>query len=474
MVQAKNIQHRLASLLAYLVVMAELVGCTVGPEYKRPELVIPPAWHDQVTSAQTVEWPAAEWWHGFGSSQLDSYIAQAKLANNDLAAAVARIRETEQQANIAGAALQPAVNASFDASRGRAPNATGGFSDFKQYSPQLTASYMLDFWGKNRAVQDAAIAAAQGSRHDQVTVELTVLTSVAQSYFQSLALRERVAVAEHNLASAQMLLTGLQKQLHAGVANALDVAQQETVVATLDAAVPPLRIQLRQTLDTLAILLGKNPQELDIATESLSDLRIPQVSPGLPSELLTRRPDIAEAEDKLIAAKANIRAARAAFFPTIELTASTGFLSSTLAGMTSSGNIIRSVAGGITQPIFEGDALNAQYEYSKAVYDELLANYRKAILSALGNVEDSLIAVQQNTEQVGRLEVALQKAERAHHIAKAQLQAGTVNILNVLNTETALFTAQDALIQAKSANLNAYVSLFGALGGGWQKEAEKQ
>jgi NodT family efflux transporter outer membrane factor (OMF) lipoprotein len=471
MVFKKSNQRHLVDSLALWLVVTTLAACSVGPEYKRPEVTTPPAWHDSTASAT---WPAAEWWHGFGSAELDNYIAQAKLANYDLAAALARVREAEQQANIVGAALQPAVGASFEASRGRAQNSAGTFSDYKQYSPQLTASYMLDFWGKNRSAQDAAIATAQASRHDQVTVELTVMTSVAQSYFQSLALRERVLVAEQNLASAQTLLKGLRQQLHAGIATALDVAQQETVVATLDAAVPPLRVQLRQTLDTLAILLGKNPQELEASSHSLADLTFPQVSPGLPSELLTRRPDIAEAEDKLIAANANIRVARAAYFPSIDLTASAGFLSSTVAGLTNSANIIRSVAGGVTQPIFEGGALNAQYEYSKAVYDELLANYRKAILSAFGNVEDALIAVQQNTEQVKRLEFAVQKADRALQIAKAQLRAGTVNILTVLNTETALFTAQDALIQAKYANLNAYVSLFGALGGGWQMEAKKQ
>ncbi|WP_165794929.1 efflux transporter outer membrane subunit [Solimicrobium silvestre] len=460
-----------------------LAGCSVGPEYKRPDIAAPSAWHENASSSsppisnttapETAHWPSTEWWHGFACAELDAYIAQAKLTNNDLAAAVARVRQADQLANIAGAALLPTLGASFTALNEREQATTGNYVAVKQFSPQLNASYMLDFWGKNRAAQDAAIATAAASRHDQVTVELTVISSVAQSYFQSLALRERVAVAEHNLANAEITLKGLQQQLHAGVATALDVAQQETTVATLAAALPPLRLQLRQTLNALAILVGKTPETVEVSNQTLADLTVPEVRPGLPSELLERRPDVAEAEDQLIAANANIGVARAAFFPSIELTASYGYASSALAGMTNSANIIHTLAAGITQPIFDGGAIKGQYEFSKARYDELLANYRKAILSALGNVEDALVAVQQNTEQVKRLEFAVQKAARAHHIAQAQLHAGTVNILAVLNTETALFTAQDALIQAKNSHLEAYLSLFGALGGGWQKEAGK-
>jgi NodT family efflux transporter outer membrane factor (OMF) lipoprotein len=186
--------------------------------------------------------------------------------------------------------------------------------------------------------------------------------------------------------------------------------------------------------------------------------------------LLARRPDVAEAEANLISANANIKVARASFFPSISLTASGGYASSSLSQLIRSSSSVYSFAAGLVQPIFDGGVLKGQYALAKARYDELAANYRKAVLTAFGNVEDALIGVQQTAEQVRRQQVAFTTAQRAHKIAQAQLRSGTINILTVLNTETALFTAQDALIQARFSNMQAMVNLYSALGGGWQQE----
>jgi multidrug efflux system outer membrane protein len=452
-----------------LAILGTLAACSLGPQYERPETSMPTAWRG-TSSSEAASWPSADWWRGFGSTELDGYQKQARDANNDIAAAVARVRQADALATVAGAALLPTIGASLTALTERQQAANGAYSDFHQVSPQLTASYLVDFWGKNRAAQSAAIATATASRRDQATVELTVMTSVALTYFASLALQERVAVAEGNVAAAETTLRGLRLQLAAGVATALDVAQQETTVSTLSAAIPPLRQQLQQTSDALAILIGQPPQSVNIAAANLADLSVPVVRPGLPSELLERRPDIAEAEAQLIAANANIVVARASLFPSIELTASGGFASSSLSTLLHSSSRVYSATAGLTQPIFEGGALRAQVEFAQARRDELVANYRKAILAALGNVEDALAAVQQSTEQVTRQATAVAKAQRAYRIAQAQLHAGTVSILTVLNTETALFSAQDALIQAKLAQVQSLVNLFGALGGGWREE----
>jgi multidrug efflux system outer membrane protein len=432
---------------------------------------MPAAWRGS-SDSEAASWPSVDWWRGFGSSELDAYITQARGANNDIAAAVARVRQADALAIIAGAQLLPTVGASVTAVTERTQATRGGgFTDFHQISPQLTASYMIDFWGKNRAAQAAAIATATASRRDQATVELTVMTGVALTYFQSLEVRDRLAVAQGNLASAEAILRGLRLQLAAGIATALDVAQQETTVSTLSAAIPPLRQQLQQMIDALAVLTGQPPESVQVSTTALADLSIPVVRPGLPSELLARRPDVAEAEAQLIAANANIAVARAAFFPSIELTASGGFASSSLSSLLLASSGVYSAAASLSQPIFEGGALRAQLEFAQARRDELVANYRKVILSALGNVEDALVAVQQSAEQVSREETAVAKARRAHDIAQAQLHSGTVSILTVLNTETALFSAQDALIQARFAHVQSLVSLFGALGGGWREES---
>jgi multidrug efflux system outer membrane protein len=450
--------------------VAALAGCSLGPEYKRPGLQVPEGWKTPPAEAAMTAWPQAEWWHGFGSPELDGYIEQARRANYDLAASIARVRQADAQVTIAGAALLPTIGGDVTALKERTQATSSQYVDFRQISPQLTASYMLDFWGKNRAAKEAAVAAAKASRYDQATVELTIVTSVASSYFQSVELRDRLAVAEANYAAAAGILKALQRQRDIGIATSLDVAQQETTVATLAAAIPPLRQQLRQSLDALAILIARPPEELEASTATLTAFSSPVVKPGLPSELLARRPDIAEAEANLVSANANIKVARASFFPSITLTASGGYASSSLSQLIRSSSSVYSFAAGLAQPIFDGGLLKGQYALAKARYDELAANYRKAVLTAFGNVEDALVGVQQTGEQVQRQQIAFTTAQRAHNIAQAQLRSGTVNILTVLNTESALFTAQDALIQARFSNMQAMVNLYSALGGGWQQE----
>ena len=461
---------RVAGIAACLVAAA-LSSCSLGPRYHRPQ--VPPPDHWVTTSdASAAQWPSADWWRGFNSAELDAFIAQAMSANDDLRAAIARVEEADAQRRVALAPLLPSLTAGATATRARQPvPGSAGYLTGNDFSPLATASYQLDFWGRNRAGYVAAAATERASRYDRTTVELTVLAGVATTYFQVLELRDRLSVAAHNLANAQEVLRGLTLEQRAGISTALDVAQQQTVVDTVNASIPPLRQQLRQSQDALAILIGETPESLDLTHGSLDELGQPAVRPGLPSELLTRRPDVATAEAQLIAANADIAAARAAFFPSISLTAGGGFESPALANLLTPANRVWSLAGGLTQPIFQGGALLGQYRYSQARYRELLADYHKAVISALANVEDALVAVRETFEQVARQQEATEQARRAYRFAQAQMHAGTINVLTLLNTETSLFTAEDQLAQAKYAHLNALVSLYQALGGGWRQQA---
>ncbi len=472
---SRSVFRRGAALrqLALAVAFVMLTGCSLGPHYQRPATGAPPAWHTD-TGTKTAAWPAADWWHGFGTPQLDDLIAQAEAANYDLAAAVARIRQADAQAQIAGAPLLPSLGASSGLTRERpAPAVSSNHvvrpGDFTVINPALTASYEVDFWGKNRAALEAAQASALASRFGRQTVELTVVAGVATTYFQILELRDRLAVAEANIASAQTILRALRAEENVGTATALDTAQQETTLAALEAQVPPLRQQLQQSIDALAILVGRPPEAVEVTGGTLDKLTQPTVAPGLPSELLARRPDVADAEAQLRSANANIVVARAAYYPSIDLTASGGVASVALAGLFGPTGLFYTVTAGVTQPIFEGGALEGQLALSKARYDELLQDYRKAVISAFSDVEDALVAMQQTELQVQRQQDAVDKARRAYDISVAQLEAGTVNLLTVLNTENALFPAQDALVQAKFAHLQAIVGLFKALGGGWRQ-----
>jgi multidrug efflux system outer membrane protein len=445
-----------------------LAACSVGPAYKRPDIPLPSQWRDSSADDSAV-WPSADWWQGFGSDKLNELIAEAQSSNDDLAAAIARVQEADAQARIAGAALLPSVDLGADATRQRAQVTGIGPATFNSFNPELTASYELDFWGKNRAARAAARATAIASHYDKETVALTVVSSVATSYLQALEFRDRLEVARQNLANGRKILHGLQLEQTAGIATGLDVAQQETAVALLDAAIPPLEQQFRQIVNALAVLIGKTPETVDIDSGTLNSLTSPQVAEGLPSQLLSRRPDVAESEEQLISANADITVARAALFPSIELTAGGGFASSALSTLFDPASRIWSVSAGLTQPIFHGGALRGQVAFSNARYAELLSAYHKTVISAFSNVESALIAAQQTQEQQARQQKAVDTARRAFQYAQTQMSAGTVNILTVLNTENALFSAQDELVQIQYLHLQSLVDLFTALGGGWQR-----
>ena len=375
------------------VALTCLSACNLGPYYHRPDIKAPAAWASPA-DADAQQWPTQNWWRGFASDDLDELIGQAQRANDDLRAAIARVHQADAQRRIAGAPLLPALDLDASATRARAPVpgqtavATGN-----AFSPILSASYELDFWGKNRA----ALAAATAARGPAAT---TARRWSSPSWPASRApIFRRSSCATGSRSPTPISPTpprsshGLKLEQTAGIATALDVAQQETVVATVNATIPPLQQQLRQSLDALAILIGSTPEDVDVTHGSLDELAEPAVRPGLPSELLARRPDVAEAEAQLIAANANIAEARATFFPSISLTASGGYESAALAGLLTPANRVWSLGAGALQPIFHGGALVGQYQLTKGHYEELLADYHKAVISALANVEDALMAV---------------------------------------------------------------------------------
>ena len=316
-------------------------GCDLGPDYQRPEVEMPVQFRATEASG-TEAWPSEDWWRGFRSRELTALIEQARAQNFDIAAAIARVRQADAQVRIAGSALLPNVAATASASW-QQTGATRGFTgvsrggstnstiDIRDYSlTPLNVAYEVDFWGKNRAARQSAMSSAMFSRFDQQVVALTVVTNVANTWFTALALADRLVVAQRNLADAEQTLAVIRGRLDAGTANALDVAQQESLVAGERATIPNLRNQLEQALIGLGILVGRPPEAITVRPGSLNNLALPPVAPGLPSALLQRRPDVAEAEALLVAANFDIKVARAAFFPSIQLTGSYGFSNAAL------------------------------------------------------------------------------------------------------------------------------------------------
>jgi NodT family efflux transporter outer membrane factor (OMF) lipoprotein len=376
--------------------------------------------------------------------------------------------------------MLPTVGATASASWQQVGVTRGGFTsgsrggsststlDIHDYSlTPFNVAYEVDFWGKNRAGLQAAKASAVFSRFDQQVVALTVVTNVANAWFTALALADRLLVAQRNLADAQQTLAVIRGRLDAGTATALDLAQQESLVAQERAVIPGLRSQMEQELIGLGILIGRPPEAVTVRPGSLDALALPPVAPGLPSALLQRRPDVAEAEAQLVAANFNIKLARAAFFPSIQLTGSYGFANAALNTLFTPGGTAIALAAGLTQPLFDAGLLRGQLEQSKGRYDELLADYRKAVVQAFTDVENGLTAWRFATEQEALQRRAVATAQRAADIARAQMQAGTVDVTTVLQAETTLFTAQDTLYQVRLARFQALLSLYKALGGGW-------
>lgn len=459
-----------------------IAGCDLGPVRPDPAPEVPAAFRASMETAAAA-WPAEDWWRGFRSSELDSLIDAARAQNFDIVAAVARVRQADAQVRLAGASLLPSLGANGNASwqhtglgtgsstRLRSGGGGNASADLHSYSVGLDAAYELDFWGKARASRLAAVSTAMFSRFDQRTVALTVTANVATTWFAALGLADRLAVAQNNLAGAERTLGVIRGRLAAGTASALDVAQEEALVTAERATIPALRSQLEQQVIALGILTGRPPEAITARPGTLTGLALPPVTAGLPSELLLRRPDIASAEAQLTAQNFNVKVARAAFFPSVQLTGSAGYQAAALNQLITPGGLLASLAAGLTAPIFDGGALRGQLELAKGRYDELLADYRKAVVQAFTDVDTALTAWRFATEQEALEQVAVEAARRAATIARAQMAAGTVDITTVLTSETALFNAEDTLAQVRLARFQALLGVYKALGGGWMRPA---
>ena len=450
-----------------------LGGCLLSVDTPEPGLDIPESFdrgpRNPVVAEAAV--PSLDWWRKFRSRELTAIIEEARDANLDIAAAVARIVQADAQARIAGAALLPSVDLNADASRSRSSQTLGGGSsggsEHDNLQGTLNASYEIDFWGKNRAAQRAAEETAVASRYDREVVGLTTVVAAANAYFQVLAAQDRLRVANENLASATRVLNLIKERLSAGTASALDTAQQESIVATQRAAIPPLQQILTQNRNALAVLIARAPERVRVRGGSLRSIAIPRVTPGLPSELLAQRPDIREAEAQLAAANANVENARAQFLPSITLTGDAGYQSAVLKLLLRPESAIYTAAAGLTQPIFEGGRLLGNLDLQKGKQDELLQNYRKAVISAFSDVETALDAIRQTAERERLQRDVVTSSRRAFEISEERLRQGTIDLVTVLQTQQTLFQAEDVLVQARLAHVQAIVSLYQALGGGW-------
>jgi NodT family efflux transporter outer membrane factor (OMF) lipoprotein len=473
-----------------LACVLTLAGCDLGPGPVQPKISMPVAWQEQSTAPTA--WPAADWWKGFGSPELDTLIAEAQADNLDIAAAAARVNQAEAQLRVTGASLFPLVNFTSNAEQrgpagdpkliegsgspsGLSSDLGGGSSSSKQRSSAsvgLSASYELDFWGKNRDNVDAAKAALQSSRFDRETVALTVTSGVASTYLQIMTLKDRIALAQQNLANAQAVLKVVESKARNGAVSGLDLAQQQSQVSAQQAAIPPLALQEKQATNALALLLGRNPEDLHLSGSGLAGISLPVVGTGLPSGLLARRPDIQKAEADLLSANANLLAARAAMLPTIDLS-STISLEAIATNLAFGGaGAAYTAAASLVQPIFDAGQLKAQKDVAQGKQLELVQTYRSSILSALADVENALASIESLKTQQQWQEAQVGQANTAFAIAQSQYRAGSTELLPVLDAQRTVFQAEDSRLTLLLSQYQAAVSLYKALGGGWQADTK--
>jgi multidrug efflux system outer membrane protein len=463
------------SSIVVCLLAAFLAGCTVGPNYKRPNTDVPTAYRgltaEEAANASAPSLGEQKWWEVFQDERLQQLIRTALQQNYDARIAATHILEAQEQVVQARANQLPNVNVSGSGTGLRNP-ATGPIPSYTFNYGRVTANaaWDLDFWGKYRRGTEAARANLLATDWARQEVNATLVSNVAAGYFQLRELDLELDISQKALASRKESLELTKTLEEHGINSILDVRQAEQLVYTAAADIADVQRRIGQQEDLLSVLLGNNPGPITPRGKELIDQpHAPTVPAGLPSSLLERRPDIRQAEGLMIAANARIGVARAAYFPDISLTAQPGFLSSSLSGLFSGSAGLYTFAGTITEPIFEGGALRSNVRLAQAQQQEAVLTYQQTIQGAFRDVSDALIAYQQNQEFRAQQELLANAAQDAAQLSGKRYEAGTTNYLEVLTNETNYLTAEIGLAQARLNELLALVQIYKALGGGWQQ-----
>ena len=421
------------------------------------ELTPLPESFDYAGELNAIEKEDALWWTSFRDAELNALIETALSANQDIAGGLAALRSARASVTVANASLFPQLSASASASS----NTEGGGLDDVSGSARGSASYQLDLFGQGRADRAATRAGYDAQVFDQRALELTVSSDVAFTYFSVLAARERLEVAQSNLEISERIFDIIQTRYDAGDVSRFDVESQKASLANARARVPQIEQQLVSLETALSVLLGRTPQDYEAPEGDILAMAPPAINPGMPSELLLRRPDLLSAEAQLRAADANVAAAQRAFFPSIDLSAGAN------AGLTGGTSVIGSLAASIAAPIFTGGRLEGQLDSAEARVDQQIARYRQATLNALRDVDVSLSALATAEQREEQLVIARDAAQESLSLAEIRYRSGADGLTSLLNAQSTAFSASDSLVQGRLDRLSAGIDLYTAIGGGW-------
>jgi multidrug efflux system outer membrane protein len=466
-------------LLIIATSFALLAGCAVGPNYHRADLAQPIP--ESYASTETNTWkvanpqsaiPKGEWWTIFNDTELNQLESEASAANQQLKAAAARFAQAREEVNIARSGLFPHLNAdpSYTRTRNSANHLRGiggAGATVNDFSIPFDLSYEIDLWGRVRRDIEAGRAEQQASAADLENIRLSIQAEVAGNYFTLRALDSEIALLRTNIEVFRKSLGLTRNRQTGGIATDLDVSQAETVLKNAEAELPAALLQRQKNQHALALLTGKIATTFVLADRPL-ELPAPEIPPGVPSELLERRPDISAAERRMAAANARIGVAKAAFFPTIRLDGLAGLESISAGNLFSASSRFWAVGPSVHIPIFEGGRLRADLRRSESAYEESIANYRQDVLSAFSEVEDNLSGQQLLATQLTAKRDALDAARRTLRIAENRYKAGLVTYLEVATAQNEALTRERDVARLAGERLVTTVALIKSLGGGWQ------
>lgn len=477
----------LGLLLAIIgLMMAGLIGCTVGPNYKRPTVDVPvtyrgadspatgatsePAKPQQPSTQSTSQsFGDEKWWEVFQDHELQGLIRTALKNNYDLRIAATRVLQAKAQLGVTRADQFPSLSGGGNIVSQQSPR-LGPIPSYELTQGEVAASaaWNLDFWGKYRRATEAARANLLANEWAQKEVMATLVADLATSYFQLRQLDLELEISKRTLSSRRDSLQLTQTLEQHGINSLLDVRQSEQLVYTAATEVPDLERQIAQRENAISILLGNNPGDVPRGLKLTEQPHAPEVPAGLPSSLLEQRPDVRQAEQNLVAANAQIGVARAAYFPQISLTATAGYESSALTSLFTGPAGIWNMAASVGQPIFEGGRLKSNVRLTEAQREQMILTYQQTVQGAFRDVSNALVAYRKDQEFRIQQEHLLESAQDAARLSEVRFKAGTTDYLEVLTNETNSFSAELGLAQAQGNELIALVQLYQALGGGWQ------
>jgi multidrug efflux system outer membrane protein len=462
--------------LIILLVAGAAAGCTVGPDYRRPVVTVPDTYRGaeapEPAAGDAVSMGDQVWWDVFQDDRLQELIRTALQQNLDLRIAATRILEAQAQLGITRADQFPTVDAGAGTSRSRVaktvvpvPRDPYQSSDF-----QLTAgvAWEIDFWGKYRRATEAARASLLASEWGRRAVATSLVSQVASAYFEVRAFDRQLDVATRTLASRRESLRLTEVSAAGGATSLVDVRQAEQLVFNAAATIADLERQIAQQENFISVLLGRNPSDVPRGASLEQQMHVPDVPVGLPSALLERRPDIRQAEQLLVAANANIGVAKAAYFPQISLTGSGGVQSAALSALFTSPAGVWSVGAGLTQSIFNAGRTRSRVALSKAQQEEAVLAYQQTIQQSLREVSDALVGYRKGREFREQQVLLNRAATDARRLADIRYRGGATSYLEVLDSDTRMFSAELGVTEAELSELLSLVQVYRALGGGWQ------